>query len=200
MQRHPSQHIAERSPAQRMHPRQEHPRRIAHREMRGVIEPVCEVPDERRGRGEQQGDAGALNSSEYDEADAPREKHTRENELQIPRPRLAICDDGDDVQRVAEHRYPLPLQAGSAGCVAVPQRPLALRKRLVLDVRVRHKGPHHRSEVAALDGLHHGLLRPRQARKAAVKRARPVVRRDEAAAQENHGMARDEHARERGAE
>ena len=199
MQRHPAQRVAERFRAQRLHPRQEHPRRVAHREVRTVAEAVREVPDERRGRREQQRDAGALHGGEDDEADAPREDHAREDVFQIPGPRLAVCGDGDEVQRVAKHRDPLPLQAGSAGYVAVPQRPFALRERLVLDVRIRQECPHHRAEIAAFDALHDSLLRARHARKSAVKRARAVVRRDEAAAEKNHGMAGDEHASERSA-
>ena len=162
-----------------------------------MIKAEREESDERRGRSKQRRNAHALHRTEHEQARAECKKQLCAKELHIPRPRRTLCCDRDEMQRVSKHRNPLPLQTESIICVAVPQRPFAMRKRIVLHHRVWDKSPHRRAEIRARAVLHFDIGRARQTRKIIVERLCTVVRRNKTAPKENNRMTAHQHRRER---
>src|SRR5258707_863588 len=91
-----------------------------------MVYAIQEKTDKRRGEREQQGRCAAARGPPNAKAHAKGEEKTAEDETQVPRPRGAVRQNRDELQRVAEHRLALCEQRVARIVVAIPQRQFAV--------------------------------------------------------------------------
>ena len=147
----PDGKLALRFPRSNPLPAKENPRRVADTEICGMIKPISKKTEKRRTHCRACGWKESPRRSPNAQTDPEGKKPAGHEEFRIPRPRSAICSDGEPVKRVAHHTQPLADERGPARVVTIPEREFAvLPQRLMREHRVR--------PMADLDDQHIGAF------------------------------------------